>query len=746
METHSVPPAADEVHVVRRRPSVNPKPSAKAAPATGHEAGEKHVARAKRKAAKRRASDAPDDSHVSVHELTVDAPHEPTAVPATSTWPPQPSPLGSVIGGRYRIERPLGEGGVGTVYEATHIHLHKRVAVKVLRPEMAEQGHIVARFEREAIAASRVEHPNIAAATDFGRLDDGSFFLVLEFVDGTNLRDALAGAAFPFRRALHVILQIASGIARAHFVGVVHRDLKPENIMLIERDGDPDFVKILDFGIAKLLDDVPVSTMTMGAAVTQAGTIFGTPEYMAPEQALGQAPGVHSDLYSLGVLAFELFTGQRPFQADSHVDLLSLQLTQAVPAMADFQTAVPPGVEDAVQRLLSPDVSERFASALDFIEALQVAMASPPSTSERITEPPEAPYRSGRFPRALSSEELLAVRTLPADASLSTLVPELSDWGTLAMSIPPSAPPPMRSLRSLRSAVSICKDDAPATRLDASEATWILQCDVPDGAKELEPAAQYDESDEPAVDLSGLPDDLLAILAGGAPEAPEAQVAQSELTEGETADQPAAEFRSLEEAIEPEQPYCEVPEERGPAFLESQPKVAHGMPPLELQSSASSEPDLSDVPADLLAIFDSVAPAGRADTGAPMSFLSLAPPSGSAMFDGTEDLLGVLDDPSPPSVSVETSEGTSEKAEKADAPRTAVPSKAPPKRPRRSVSAWLGSLAESTVQPTSRQIALVAAIGVGMFAASAYLAIARADLPVEESHGESEEHGASHAP
>ena len=207
--------------------------------------------------------------------------------------------VGTIVSERYRIERVLGEGGMGAVYLAEHVLMHKRLAVKVLHPEMIGLPDVVRRFEREALAASHIDHPNVAAATDFGKLEDGSFFLVLEYVEGKNLYDVLSDGPLPAERALRVAHQIASALARAHALGIVHRDLKPENVMLVERDGDPDFVKVLDFGIAKV-SAAPSSPRpgrtASGPSITRAGAVFGTPEYMAPEQALGHEVDARADL------------------------------------------------------------------------------------------------------------------------------------------------------------------------------------------------------------------------------------------------------------------------------------------------------------------------------------------------------------------------------------------------------------------------------------------------------------------
>ena len=168
--------------------------------------------------------------------------------------------VGQLLSDRYRIERHLGHGAMGSVYLAEHTLMHKRVAIKVLHAEMSRSPEVVARFEREAVAAGHIEHPNVASASDFGKLDDGSFFLVLEYIEGIGLRDALEQYGhLPPKRALHIAAQICSALVRAHELGIVHRDLKPENVMLVDRGGDPDFVKVLDFGIAR----VPIGALSV---------------------------------------------------------------------------------------------------------------------------------------------------------------------------------------------------------------------------------------------------------------------------------------------------------------------------------------------------------------------------------------------------------------------------------------------------------------------------------------------------
>jgi serine/threonine-protein kinase len=266
---------------------------------------------------------------------------------------------------------------MGTVYAAEHMLLRKRVALKVLHPDMSRNPEMVARFEREAMAAGHIAHPNIAAATDFGRLDDGSFFLVLELVEGESLREALSGGRLDVDRAVHVAGQIASALSRAHGLGVVHRDLKPENVMLVRRAADPDFVKVLDFGIAKgaVLDGPPsTNAPTVGGsrALTRVGMVYGTPGYMAPEQALAQPVDARADLYAVGVLLFEMLAGKRPFESANVAVLLGLHVSAAVPAIGDAAPGVevPPALEAIVRRLLAKEPADRFASASDLEGAL----------------------------------------------------------------------------------------------------------------------------------------------------------------------------------------------------------------------------------------------------------------------------------------------------------------------------------------------------------------------------------------
>ncbi len=284
--------------------------------------------------------------------------------------------VGTVIADRYRVEALIGEGGMGSVYRVEHLHMRKRLALKVLHRELSTYDEVVARFEREAMAASAIEHPNIANATDFGKLADGSFYLVLEYVEGVDLRTVLQRERFlnP-ARAVHIMMQILGALGRAHELGIVHRDLKPENVLLVEKDGDPEFVKVLDFGIAR----VPVGSIASSARandarpLTKAGTVYGTPEYMAPEQALGHQVDGRADLYACGILLFEMCAGARPYDDVDKIALLGAHVSKPIPKLsqrAPKDQFIPDGVESAVTRLLAKSPDDRYANAREVSEEL----------------------------------------------------------------------------------------------------------------------------------------------------------------------------------------------------------------------------------------------------------------------------------------------------------------------------------------------------------------------------------------
>jgi serine/threonine-protein kinase len=298
--------------------------------------------------------------------------------------------IGAVVGDRYRVVSRIGVGGMGAVYRAEHTMMRKDLAIKVLLPEFGGKDEFVRRFEREAESASRLQHPNIITVTDFGRTAEGSLFLAMEFLAGESLSSVIKAGAVPRERALHVIRQILRGLDHAHAAGIVHRDLKPDNIMLVERDGQADVVKILDFGIAKVTEPMSGQNRATGAtALTQAGMIFGTPEYLSPEQALAEVVDARADIYAAGVILFEMLAGRKPFESDDKVKLISMHLAHAPPRLREANPSVdvPVALEQVVLQALEKSRDNRFLSAEAFLQALDDAEALADSADVGATVP-----------------------------------------------------------------------------------------------------------------------------------------------------------------------------------------------------------------------------------------------------------------------------------------------------------------------------------------------------------------------
>jgi eukaryotic-like serine/threonine-protein kinase len=275
--------------------------------------------------------------------------------------------LGATIDGRYKVEALLGEGGMGVVYRCSHTIIGKKVAMKVLRADLARDPEVTERFLNEAKAASTIGNSHIIDISDFGQFQDGATYFVMEFLVGQPVTKMMEGGrAAPLPRILHVARQLAEGLSAAHAAGIVHRDLKPDNIFLIDRGGEKDFVKILDFGIAK------VSTAG-DAKLTRAGAVFGTPHYMSPEQAAGQPVDHRGDIYSFGVILYELASGRVPFDADNFMGILTQHMYKAPPSLRTLgptSQEVPPGLEAIVLKCLSKRPEHRYASMNDLIADL----------------------------------------------------------------------------------------------------------------------------------------------------------------------------------------------------------------------------------------------------------------------------------------------------------------------------------------------------------------------------------------
>jgi len=286
--------------------------------------------------------------------------------------PEEDAYLGKVIQGRYKVLERLGEGGMGVVYIAEHVEIEKKVALKVLRDDFSKRPEVVERFRQEARSASKIGHPHIVDVTDFGQLDDGGVYFVMEYLVGGGLDDLIRGVNIELERAVPIVDQIARALKAAHEMGIVHRDLKPENIFLIERDGNQDFVKVLDFGIAKISD-----RDADGQRLTKTGMIFGTPEYMSPEQAAGKALDHRVDVYALGCIMFEMFTGRVPYDGDSFMAVLTQHMFEPIPLIEEVnpETDVPQSVMAVVYKAMAKNVEDRYADMDALREDLERALA-----------------------------------------------------------------------------------------------------------------------------------------------------------------------------------------------------------------------------------------------------------------------------------------------------------------------------------------------------------------------------------
>ena len=293
--------------------------------------------------------------------------------------------LGKTVAGRYRLEARLGEGGMGVVYRARHVLIDRVVALKLIRPDLKGETHLRAWMLREARAANRVDHAHIVQIHDVGETEESELYLVMEYLVGTALSAECAKGPMPIERAVDVIEQMCAALARAHDLGVVHRDLKSDNIMLTINGGRKDFVKILDFGLAALARD---------ARLAPKGAIFGTPEYMAPEQARGEDATPLCDLYALGVLFFEMLTGQLPFRSNDRETLLELQRSGPPPKPTSLRPSIPAQAEAIILRLLEKDPAKRFRDGHHLQEELKTFQRSLPSKlleDKPSNEAPAAP-------------------------------------------------------------------------------------------------------------------------------------------------------------------------------------------------------------------------------------------------------------------------------------------------------------------------------------------------------------------
>ena len=298
--------------------------------------------------------------------------------------------LGQVLAGKYRIEKCLSAGGMGTVYRGTHVLMGKTVAVKVLNPSLAADEKIVARFSREARAASKISHPHALSVTDFGEAENGVVFLVMEYLDGQMLKQVLRQEGpMPLPRAVEILRQVGGALDAAHGEGVVHRDLKSDNIMLLSSSGT-DYAKVLDFGIAKIKE--PEGTYDPG--LTAPDLVIGTPQYMSPEQC-SQSPDIdaRSDIYSLGIILYEMLVGHVPFTGGSPTAIMLQHLQRQAPSVLAERVDLPEAIGRVVARALEKRPEDRYQTVGELVEDFTIAAGMEPagvssSAGQQRVEPP----------------------------------------------------------------------------------------------------------------------------------------------------------------------------------------------------------------------------------------------------------------------------------------------------------------------------------------------------------------------
>jgi eukaryotic-like serine/threonine-protein kinase len=364
--------------------------------------------------------------------------------------------VGQVLAGKYRIDDKIDEGGMGCVYRATHVLMEKVVAVKVLHPALAADDKIVARFTREAKAASRISHPHAINVTDFGESEQGTVYLVMEYLRGRTLKDVVrSGGPMTLARTTEIVRQVAGALEAAHGEGVVHRDLKSDNIMLDEATGG-DWAKVLDFGIAKI-QQTERSVHETDPGLTAPNLIIGTPQYMSPEQcSQASAIDARSDLYSFGVIIYEMLAGHVPFSGDSPTAIMMKHIQEPPPSILEERKDLPAEVGRVLARALAKRPEDRFQSAGELSAALASAAEEAPLAeaaavaaaldTDRIGSP-TSPNEPARTTLVGDDDEATVVGTRPARPAVAATTGESEPLP------PPVAPLPEPSFNPWRIAV-----------------------------------------------------------------------------------------------------------------------------------------------------------------------------------------------------------------------------------------------------------------------------------------------------
>lgn len=414
--------------------------------------------------------------------------------------------VGMVVAERYRILRRIGEGGMGVVYEAEHIVLGKHVAIKVLRDDFARKSDLVERFKQEARSASIIGHENIIDVSDFGEMPGGGIFFAMELLRGEDLADVLKRERrLPLRRAVHIVSQVCRALHAAHQKGIIHRDLKPENVFLVHKDDRRDVVKVLDFGIAKM-----TTLDAEGRRLTQTGVIFGTPEYMSPEQARGQTLDLRVDVYAAGVMLYEMLAGCAPFGGDSFMAVLTKHMFEQPPPMAEAapDVATPPAVEAVVMKAMAKDRDQRYSTMLEMLEDLRAVAGERPDPARASTVPEadaSAGARAGAIPAGTSTRSLRPVAG--AARTGRSFLPRAA-MGMLAVALAAAA-----ATGAYLAVRDVPQDEAPAAAARTADAGTSLRVvriirdattapDLPAAAPDAgaEAVAAADAGDEPPAD------------------------------------------------------------------------------------------------------------------------------------------------------------------------------------------------------------------------------------------------------